>query len=202
MDRKTFIRTGTIAIAGLPLTTLMGCKSNSGNGGDHINCETGEDILGPFYRAEAPFRDALNVLNEQGTPIVIKGSVFGGVECGVALSGAIVDVWQTNDEGQYDNESSDFKFRGRLETKENGEYEFMSILPGRYLNGSQYRPRHIHFMVKADNHFDLVTQLYFEGDQYIESDPWASEAEDGRIVELEMVDEILAGIFDIKLRLR
>lgn len=201
MERKTFIRTSTIAIAGLPFTTLMGCKSEGGNG-DHIHCQTGEDILGPFYRADAPFRDALNVLEEQGTPIVIKGKVFGGPECGTPLEQAIVDIWQADDDGEYDNESSDYKYRGRIETDANGEYEFMSILPGRYLNGTQYRPRHIHFMVKADNHLDLVTQLYFEGDEYIESDPWASEAESGRIVQLNEEEGVLTGTFDISLRIR
>lgn len=202
MKRKTFIRTSSIAIAGLPFVTIVGCNNKGGNGIDHIHCQTGEDILGPFYRAEAPFRDALNVLSEEGTPIVIQGKVYGGPECGTEISQAIVDVWQADDSGEYDNESSDFKFRGRLETSENGEYEFMSILPGRYLNGNQYRPRHIHFMVKVDNHLDLVTQLYFEGDEFIESDPWASEAEDSRIAKLNEEDGVLTGTFDIKLQLR
>ncbi len=200
MKRKTFIRTSSITIAGLPFVTLMGCKNNS-SGNDHIHCQTGEDILGPFYRAEAPFRDALNVLSEEEIPIVIHGTVYGGPECGTPLSGAIVDVWQADDSGEYDTESSDYKFRGRLETGEKGGYEFMSILPGRYLNGNQYRPRHIHYMVKSDNHLDLVTQLYFEGDEYIESDPWASEAEDSRIVEFSEENGVLTGAFDIKLQL-
>ncbi|MEX0720696.1 MAG: hypothetical protein WD059_08520 [Balneolaceae bacterium] len=202
MDRKTFIRTTSIGIAGLPFATLISCKSNSGNGGDHIHCQTGEDILGPFYRAEAPFREALNVLSEEGTPIVIQGSVMGGAECGTPLLQAIVDVWQADDEGEYDTESSDFKYRGRLQTNDDGDYEFMSILPGRYLNGNQLRPRHIHFLVKAEDHLDLVTQLYFEGDEYIESDPWASEAESGRIIALNEEEDVLTGRFDINLQLR
>lgn len=126
---------------------------------------------------------------------------MGGEACGVPLKNAIVDVWQANDSGEYDNESSDFKFRGRIETGDDGGYEFMSILPGRYLNGVQYRPRHIHFMVKAEEHLDLVTQLYFEGDEFIEIDPWASEAEKNRILNLEEDNGILTGVFDISLRL-
>ncbi|MEX0609061.1 MAG: hypothetical protein WD016_05490 [Balneolaceae bacterium] len=202
MDRKTFIRTTSIGIAGLPFATLVSCKSNSGNGGDHIHCQTGDDILGPFYRAEAPFRDALNVLSEEGTPIVVSGKVMGGADCGTPLAEALVDVWQADDAGEYDNESDEFKYRGRILTNDVGEYEFMSILPGRYLNGNQLRPRHIHFMVKAENHMDLVTQLYFEGDEYIEPDPWASEAEAERIIELVEVEGVLTGTFDIKLQLR
>ncbi|REL38130.1 hypothetical protein DYD21_05845 [Rhodohalobacter sp. SW132] len=202
MKRKTFIRTTSIALAGLPFTTIAGCKSNTSSGGDHIHCQTGEDILGPFYRAEAPFREALNVLSEEGTPVVISGKVMGGAECGSPLADALVDVWQADHDGEYDNESEEFKYRGRILTNEQGEYEFMSILPGRYLNGGQFRPRHIHFMVKAENHMDLVTQLYFEGDEYIEVDPWAREAEPERIISLHEEDDILTGSFDINLQLR
>ena len=46
-----------------------------------IACVTGEDILGPFYRAEAPFRTALNVLNQMGTPILIRGRVLSSTDC-------------------------------------------------------------------------------------------------------------------------
>ena len=48
-------------------------------------------------------------------------------------------------------------------------------MPGRYLNGNQYRPSHIHFRVTAPDHVELVTQLYFQGDPYIPIDPWAND---------------------------
>ncbi|MEX0686949.1 MAG: hypothetical protein WD267_01360 [Balneolales bacterium] len=199
MKRRLFLRTTTIAVAGLPLSTIVGCNKNNQ---DHIHCQTGEDILGPFYRAEAPYRNALNVLSEEGTPIIIHGTVRGGADCDTLLAQETLDVWQADDSGAYDNESSDFKFRGRVKTNDQSFYEFMSILPGRYLNGNEFRPRHIHFLARASNHLDLVTQLYFEGDPYIPSDPWASQADTGRIIKLNEVDEVLTGEFDINLQLR
>ncbi len=72
--RKDFLRTTTIALAGIPFSTLWRCRP--GTTDPPIACVTGEDILGPFYRAEAPFRTALNVLNELGTPILIRGQVL------------------------------------------------------------------------------------------------------------------------------
>jgi protocatechuate 3,4-dioxygenase beta subunit len=33
-----------------------------------------------------------------------------------------------------------------------------------------YRPAHIHFIITAAGHRPLVTALYIEGDQYIDSD--------------------------------
>ena len=48
------------------------------------------------------------------------------------------------------------------------------LLPGRYLNGTTYRPRHIHVKVWVEGSERLTTQLYFEGDEYLECDAFAS----------------------------
>ena len=197
ITRKDFLRTTTIALAGIPLATLLQCKKEAAD--DRITCITGEDILGPFYRAEAPFRTALNVLDEAGTPILIRGQVLSSTDCSTPLPNAIVDVWHADDEGEYDNTSSDYKFRGRMTTDEQGNYAFMSILPARYDNGGQLRPRHIHYRVQAEQHEALVTQLYFEGDEFIAADPWASRANPDRIVRLEEAEGVLTGTFVIHL---
>lgn len=195
ITRKEFLKTTTIALAGIPFASLMQCKQESSAAA--VTCTTGEDILGPFYRAEAPFRTALNILNEAGTPILIRGQVLGGQDCSLPLANAIVDVWHADDEGIYDNTSSDYKFRGRIETDDNGFYQFMSILPAPYDNGGRFRPRHVHYRVVAGQHESLITQLYFEGDEYIAADPWASRAEAGRIIALAEDQEVLQGTFNI-----
>ncbi len=60
-----------------------------------------------------------------------------------------------------------------------------TILPGKYLNGAQFRPRHIHFRVSGEGSPILTTPLYFEGDNSIPIDPRAftDEAAD-RIIAL------------------
>ncbi len=189
--REDFLRTTTVALAGIPFTTLWQCRKETTDG--PVTCVTGEDILGPFYRAEAPFRTALNVLNELGTPILIRGTVLSNTDCTTPLPNAIVDVWHADDEGRYDTTSSDYKFRGRMTTDEQGQYEFMSILPARYDNGGQLRPRHIHFRVQTAQHEGLVTQLYFAGDEFIAADPWASRADAGRIIQLVRAGRGIAG---------
>ena len=48
-----------------------------------------------------------------------------------------------------------------------GSYTFKTIIPGFYpanLNSGWFRPPHIHFMVSAMGHEQLVTQMYFKGD--------------------------------------
>ena len=196
--RRDFLRNTTISLAGIPLFALMQCREETTS--PAVTCRTGQDILGPFYRAEAPFRTALNVLNEAGTPVLIHGRVLSSQDCTTPLRGAIVDVWHADHQGEYDNTSSDFKFRGRINTDAQGYYEFMSILPARYDNGGQLRPRHIHYRVQAPQHEELITQLYFEGDEYISADPWAREADPGRIIPLHDQEEVLEGEFVIYLR--
>jgi protocatechuate 3,4-dioxygenase beta subunit len=129
--------------------------------------ETEDNILGPFYRRGAPLRTEFG---GEGEPLVVSGRVRGaGLACG-ALDGALVDVWHADADGAYDNDSPAFEHRGRLRTAADGTYSFSTILPGRYLNGPQYRPRHIHLRVEAPGHVLLTTQLYFEGDPFLDED--------------------------------
>ena len=60
-----------------------------------------------------------------------------------------MDFWQADEYGDYDNVG--FNFRGKIITDENGNYNLETIIPGKYLNGSQYRPSHIHLKVQAED---------------------------------------------------
>lgn len=138
--------------------------------------ETEDNILGPYYRAGAPQRADLVDARMPGTRLAVSGRVFSfGDECTVALGGALLDVWQANDEGRYDDSAGavrpdPFVLRGRLYTDASGSYEFRTIVPGRYLNGAQYRPAHIHVQLSAPGHRTLTTQLYFAGDPFNDVD--------------------------------
>ena len=68
------------------------------------------------------------------------------------------------------NDSPAFAHRGRVRAGADGTYAFSTILPGRYLNGPQFRPRHVHVRVDAPGHVLLTTQLYFEGDPFLDAD--------------------------------
>ena len=107
-----------------------------------------------------------------GVRLVLSGTVLGA---GCAPpAGAVLDIWQANHDGEYDNEG--FTLRGRFIADEQGRYQLGTIIPGHYLNGRQYRPAHIHAKVSAPGHQPLTTQLYFEGDPYNEIDPFIRES--------------------------
>lgn len=159
---------------------------------------TTADILGPYYRSGAPFRSDLTVLGDPGTPLAFNGTVTGP-DCN-PIANALVDVWQAADDATYDSQSPQFNYRGRQYTDANGNYSFVSIKPGWYLNGNQYRPSHIHFRVTAPGHAELITQLYFQGDPYIAADPWASDPDAIlRIVPITPVNNVDTASFNIAL---
>ncbi len=157
--------------------------------------ETEDNIEGPFYRPGAPNRTVL------GAPagfdkLRIEGTVRGlGASC-AALNGALLDVWQADGTGAYDNASAEFRFRGRMSAGASGRYAFETVLPGRYLNGPTYRPRHIHFKVSHPGFVLLTTQLYFEGDPFLADDPFMHPS---LVIPLRQESDGLRGTFDIVL---
>ncbi len=201
-NRRNFLTKMLTLASTLPFLSFLSCeeKSNSVIPEDKT-CETSEDILGPFYRENAPVRSNLNVNNHSGVSLVLSGKVLTN-DCITPIEGAKVEIWHANESGEYDNTTSDFAFRATAFTDQNGNYEFSTITPGRYLNGNNYRPSHIHFYVSAADHETLVTQLYFLNDPFINSDPWASdESASDRIIQLqESRPDKFTGIFDIKLK--
>lgn len=134
------------------------------------DCVTTDDILGPFYKPGSPFREDIIPSTSQGEPLVLEGKVF--TDCDKPLKDAVVEIWNANEDGDYDT-SNEFKFRGSARTTEDGAYRFRTIIPGRYLNGGTFRPSHIHFRITAPGHEELVSQVYFKDDPFIDDDPWA-----------------------------
>jgi protocatechuate 3,4-dioxygenase beta subunit len=138
---------------------------------------TEDNILGPYHRAGAPFRAKITPPLEAGTVLLISGTIWG-LDTRKPLSSVMVDIWQANDKGRYDNDDPKnppkenvFVNRARLITDENGYYEYETVHPGPYQIGAkEWRPSHIHYLVRARGYKQLVTQLYFKGDPHNKTD--------------------------------
>lgn len=156
---------------------------------------------GPFYTANPPeiVNGQLAASNEPGDRLVISGRVTN-LDCTEFIADAVIDVWHADDSGAYDNVG--FKLRGKTKTDEQGFYSFETIKPGKYLNGQEYRPSHIHFKITAPGKPVLTTQLYFAGDTSIPNDAAASITAgtydaSKRIIPLVNVNGKLEGTWDI-----
>jgi catechol 1,2-dioxygenase len=128
--------------------------------------QTMHEIEGPYFRIGAPRR---NVILEEGDKpeIVVSGRVLN--EKGTPIPHALINVWMSDHEGNYD--MIGYRYHGVVEADDKGKYEFTSIIP------ACYEPRdakHIHVKIQA-NSSPITAQLYIEGEQGTENDPFYSE---------------------------
>jgi protocatechuate 3,4-dioxygenase beta subunit len=81
------------------------------------------------------------------------------------MSGAVVEIWQTDARGFYPNvgmggADPNFQGYGAVRTGADGEYRFRTVRPALYAS----RTRHIHFKVHPAAASGVTTQMYFPGE--------------------------------------
>lgn len=168
---------------------------------------THPDILGPYHVGGAPFRGKVTPPLEPGELLVIRGRVWSFITK-TPLASAVLDVWQADHQGKYDFQHAggkpvraQFRNRIRLVTDEEGHYEYETIKPASYRAGEQVRPAHIHYLLQAKGHKQLITQLYFKGDPHLKADPWGSKSP--LVIDLQKIKNergtYLQGVFDLVL---
>lgn len=148
---------------------------------------TESTVLGPFYIEGAPdLAPGETIAHEvAGDPVVVAGRVTA--PDGTPIEGAVLDVWQSAPHGLYENQDPnqpDMNMRGRFRTDASGAYLFKTKKPGSYpiphegpvgrtldaLGRHPFRPAHIHFIITADGYEPLTTQVFVDGDEYLDSD--------------------------------
>jgi hypothetical protein len=83
---------------------------------------------GPFFKPSSPERIELLEEGMAGQPIELVGFVLSRACKPVA--GALLDFWQADDKGRYDN--SGFRLRGHQFADAEGRYRLRTIVPGAY----------------------------------------------------------------------
>ncbi|MFJ7469222.1 dioxygenase [Peribacillus frigoritolerans] len=146
-------------------------------------------ILGPYYIGNTPVVENPGILpqrdDELGDVLYFSGLVKD-VD-GNPLANTKIDMWQADANGEYSYFADDIpkdNLRGVFYTDENGYFEVKTVAPGNYsipadgptgnflkwIDHHPYRPAHLHLLIQPENGDKLVTQIYFEGDQYLEND--------------------------------
>jgi catechol 1,2-dioxygenase len=152
-----------------------------------IDDVTPSTVLGPFYVSGAPVMAMGDniALHGRGEPLLVSGTLCD--EAGRPLEGAVLDVWQTSEDGFYDTQDDtqpDMNLRGVFRTGADGRFWFRSIVPASYpipsdgpvgdmlkaLNRHPMRPAHIHFILRAIGYDTLTTHIFIDGDPYLDSD--------------------------------
>jgi protocatechuate 3,4-dioxygenase beta subunit len=132
------------------------------------SCDDGDEPTpaqteGPYFTPDSPEKSDLAAdVGGRGTKLLLTGTVLStGCE---PVARALVDFWQADDVGNYDNEG--YTLRGHQFTADDGSYTLTTVIPGLYPG----RTRHIHVKVQALNGPVLTTQLYFPGEGQNASD--------------------------------
>jgi protocatechuate 3,4-dioxygenase beta subunit len=144
-------------------------------------------LLGPFFREGAPELPLGAQIVEKPTEeeLVVYGQIAD--THGAPIPDALIQVWQTSERGLYDlqeRNGQSMDMRGNFRTDTDGRYFFRTVRPKGYsipMDGPVgdlvhaqgrhgMRPSHIHMLIGAEGHRELVTALYFGDDDFIDSD--------------------------------
>ena len=158
------------------------------NNGDQGQIETTANLMGPFWRDDAPATSngaSLIRSPTPGVPIFVNARVRD--RAGRPVADARVDVWHTCADGYYENQDpvqADMNLRGRLRTDADGRIAFRSVKPAGYpipVGGPvgallraqgrhNLRPAHIHFMIHKPGFKTQFSQVYSSDDPNLQTD--------------------------------
>jgi protocatechuate 3,4-dioxygenase beta subunit len=125
-----------------------------------LACTPGQTTVaqteGPFYSPITPLRRDIRSAFAAAAPLIVTGRVVNTM-C-QPIAGAVLDFWQTGDEGDYDNQG--YGYRGHQFTDADGRFQLTTIRPAQYTAMNTYRSPHIHAKVQGAGTSLLTTQLY------------------------------------------
>ena len=150
---------------------------------------TENTALGPFYVPGSPEKpmgaSIVQKPTEKGVTAVVNGTVRD--QDGNPVANAVLDVWQSSSEGLYhmqDENMPEYNLCGRFTTGDDGKYIFVTEKPAAYpvptdgpvgdmlraCGRHPMRPGHLHFIIAAPGYDRLVTHIFTNGDEYLDSD--------------------------------
>jgi len=152
---------------------------------------TESSVEGPFYASNAPIMKSPCIVphraNEPGDLLFLSGTVR--TVDGEALSGAMLDVWQSDAQGAYSHfnipeAEAPWNLRARVIAEPDGRFEIQTWVPSPYqvpkdgptgallkgIGRHAWRPAHLHLRITHEACETLTTQIFFSGDPWIDSD--------------------------------
>jgi protocatechuate 3,4-dioxygenase, beta subunit len=170
---------------------------------------------GPFYpvKNQQDKDEDLTYVNGNSTSaegqIIIVSGIVTDQNC-KPVAGALVEIWQACKSGKYNHPQDpntapldpNFQYWGKSITKDDGSYQFKTIIPGAYPADRDWiRPPHIHYKVSKLGYIELITQMYFKGEAYNKTDKILqrlNRADQAKVVvELVQGDKFPVALFDL-----
>jgi len=169
------------------MSDLLGVSSLVDLINDNDPAATETSPLGPFFVDNAPLLETGGDMIEENGGIqgIMRGFVLN--PDGEPIPGAMMEIWQTAENGLYENvdpSQKDSNLRRRMKTGPEGNYAFTTIQPVSYrvpddgpgwellgmMGRNPWRPAHLHFKITAEGFRPLVTEIFVDEDPYIDED--------------------------------
>jgi hydroxyquinol 1,2-dioxygenase len=166
----------------LGLSTLVCAQNNR-----KLKECTESTVFGPFHLENSPSLPMGADISKKtsGEPCFVSG-VVRDLD-GKPVEGAMIEVWQADGAGFYDVQYGDFdahRLRATFRTGVDGAYRFRTVVPASYpiptdgpvgtmlaaLERHPWRPAHLHYRISVPGYQTLVTHIFRDGDQYLDSD--------------------------------
>lgn len=149
---------------------------------------TESTVVGPFYVPGTPERrwgESIQQMPCDDPPLFVSGRVLD--LDGAPVSGARIELWQTNSNGMYDIQDAgqpEHNLRGWYRVNDAGEFLVQTVRPVRYpiptdgpvgellqaTSRHPWRPAHLHVRITAPGCKPLVTHIFDAEDPYLDSD--------------------------------
>jgi hydroxyquinol 1,2-dioxygenase len=161
------------------------CLLNNGNNGQ---TETTANLLGPFWRLNSPrTENGASIIRSPTPGPALFVNCWVKDQSGKPIAGAEVDIWHSSPEGFYeqqDPKQADMNLRGKFTTDAKGHFGFRSVKPAGYpipidgpvgdllraANRHNFRPAHLHFLIFKQGFKTLISQIYVNDDDKLETD--------------------------------
>jgi len=148
---------------------------------------TSSSVLGPFHiSGSPPLAVGGDMRKDFDAPVLLVDGFVKDTD-GNPISGATLDIWQTAPNGLYSSQDpaqDTYSFHGLQTTGEDGRYAFTTVRPVEYTVPSDgpvgdilracgrhpWRPSHLHYIAEAEGFRPLVTEVFPEGDPYLDQD--------------------------------
>lgn len=167
----------SLLAVGLAMASMDATRSFPGS--------TRQNVEGPFHREGVPVRGD-GCLFEQPPPETMQRLEMSGrvldAATGEPLPDAVLDFWQADGEGVYDNDG--FHLRGIVRSSADGSYRVQTVVPRDYsehdgdpigelfraMGRHSRRAAHIHLKAHHPGYLDLTTQIFMPNSSHLKDD--------------------------------
>ncbi|MSQ65802.1 MAG: hydroxyquinol 1,2-dioxygenase [Limnohabitans sp.] len=144
-------------------------------------------VFGPFHIEHPPEYAGVCDITDgaSGEPLFVSARVLN--TRGEPVAGARVNVWQADADGLYDVQRPGLQKHqacGIVHTDDHGRLGFQTVLPVSYpvptdgpvgemllaTGRHPWRPAHVHFKIDAPGYQSLITHVFRDDDEYLQSD--------------------------------